>query len=264
MDSKMNIYGKNGQVTIFIIVGAIIVFGILLFFAFRGGLQEEISSVGEENPESLFEFCLNDYVKEGLEFISLRGGYDNKGISKEFAFENEESRNITYLCYNKNSYTSCINQKPTFTEDLKTEIKNQISKDVENCFLEVVDSLESKSYVVNYKYNDFDVEIIPERVIVKTDSELTITKAGKETDYNNLEVSFASRLYETSLTVLEIVNQEARFCYAEISGIMLAYPEFSISLTKTDDLSKIYVVENKKSKEVFRFAVRSCAIPPGL
>jgi len=63
---------------------------------------------------------------------------------------------------------------------------------------------------------------------------------------------------------LEIVNQEARFCYAEISGIMLAYPEFSISLTKTDDLSKIYVVENKKSKEVFRFAVRSCAIPPGL
>ena len=44
---------------------------------------------------------------------------------------------------------------------------------------------------------------------------------------------------------------------------MLLYPEFNIDKIRTSDLITIYSVEKKESGEKFRFAVRSCVIPPG-
>jgi len=256
---------KKGQLTIFIIAALILIGLVGIFFVFRGGtLVEEKTQKLEENPELFLESCIKDKVREGIEFISLRGGYINNKLNINFQFEKEPIRNITYLCYNQNSYLPCINQKPTFMEDLKTEMKNYILEDVENCFVEIRESLGKEGFETNIEYENFEVEIIPKRIIVQTDSEITLTKSGETTKQENIKVEIPSRLYEISSIVQELVNQEARFCYAEGLGISLIYPEFSIDKFKTGESTIIYTVDHKESKERFRFALRGCAIPPGI
>ena len=148
--------------------------------------------------------------------------------------------------------------------DLRGEIKKYISNDVENCFNEITSSFTKEGYEVNTNYNDFKVEIIPKIVIIQTDSEITLTRSGETTKQENFKTEIASRLYEISFIVQELVNQEANFCYSENLGIMLVNPEFIIDKFKTGESTIIYTVDHEESKERFRFAIRGCALPPGL
>ena len=273
MDFKMNKSKKisnrssltsqtRGQVTIFIIIAIMVISAIALFFVFREEVIIEIGGKPEENPEAFFNSCIKDKIEESIIVISLHGGYIDNPLHKEFKFEGENFVNISYLCYTQSNYAQCINQKPLFTQDLKKEIKNYISSDVEDCFNEMVESF-SRGYIVNSDYKDFEVEILPKRVIIQTDLRMTLTKSGESTEYKNFEITVASRLYEISNLVQEIVNQEAEFCYAEDLGISLTYPEFKIDKLTTGE-SLIYSIEHEDSEEKFRFALRTCVIPPAL
>lgn len=255
---------KKGQVTIFIIIGLILITAIALFFVLSKQTTPKTTEKPEENPETFLESCIEDKVKNAVEVISLRGGYPNNNLSINFKFENESYINISYLCYNQNNYLPCINQKPMFMQDLKQEIKNYIARDVESCFNEITKNFNKKGHEVNVNYNDFEVELLPKRIIVQTNSEISLAKSGETTKQENFKISFSSRLYEIASVVQELVNQEARFCYSENLGIMLIYPEFNIDKFRTGGSTTIYTIENKNSKEKFRFAVRGCAIPPGI
>ena len=256
---------KRGQITIFILVAIILLGAIVLFFAFREEAIKEITGKPEENPAAFLETCMNDKIKEAIEVISIHGGYPNNKLYKSFEFEEEGiSVNVSYLCYNQNSYLPCINQKPTFMEDLRFEIKYYIAEDVQNCFDEMTKSFERKGYETTTIYNGFEVEILPKIITIKTSSENILTKSGETTKQEDFKISVASRLYEISFIVQEIVNQEARFCYSEHVGISLIYPEFNIEKFRTGDSDNIYTVEHDDSKEKFRFAVKGCVIPPGI
>ncbi|HED05386.1 MAG TPA: hypothetical protein ENI61_01720 [Ignavibacteria bacterium] len=149
-------------------------------------------------------------------------------------------------------------------QDLKQEIKNYISSNVKECFDKITKNFNKKGYKMNVDYNGFEVELLPKRIIVQTDSKISLTKSDETTKQENFKISFSSKLYEIASVVQELVNQEARFCYSENLGIMLIYPEFNIDKLRTGDSTIIYTVEHKDSKEKFRFAVRGCVIPPGI
>ena len=256
---------NKGQVTIFIVIGVILISAVVLFFLLRGTTITETTGKPEENPEAFLETCIEDKIKEAVEIITLHGGYPNNELNKEFRFEDEGiTVNVSYLCYNQNNYLPCINQKPTFMEDLKSKIKNHISEKVESCFNELTENFNREGYETIKNYNGFEVEIIPKRIIIQTDSDIALTKSSEATKQEDFEINVASRLYEISFLVQEIVNQEARFCYAETLGIALDSPEFIIDKFKTGESTIIYTIEHKDSKEKFRFATRGCVIPPGI
>lgn len=259
MDFKIK---KRGQLTIFIIIGLVLVGATIIFFLFKN--QENIETTGkiEENIEQFLNSCLKDKIKNAINDLSIHGGYIDNSFSLDFQFENEESRNITYLCYTQNYYDLCINQKPGFIQDLKLEIKNYIFNDVKNCFDELTENIVRKGYKIETNYKDFSVNFLPKRVIIQIDSNVVLTVSEETTKEENFEIIIASRFYEIVSLVQELVNEEAEFCNTETVGIMLLYPEFSIEKFKTQD-SIIYTVENLESKEKFRFAVRGCVIPPG-
>jgi hypothetical protein len=254
---------KRGQVTIFIVFGIVIVSVIALFLLYRAGIVPEIWGKPEIDPDAFFDSCIEDKIKETVEIISLQGGYINNPLHKTFKFENEKVfRNISYLCYTQNYYTPCINQEPMLIQHLKDEIKNYISEDVENCFNELTSSLEKQNYVVDAKYKGFEVELMEKKVVVKIDGEIILTKSGETSKQQDFKIIMPSRFYDLAVIVQEIVSQEARFCHFEHLGFMLLYPEFDIDKFRTSDLIIIYTVEYKDTGEKFRFAVRSCVIPP--
>jgi hypothetical protein len=254
--------GRRGQITIFVIIVIILISGTALFFIFREDIEIDIGGKQEENPEAFLNSCMKDKVKESAKIISLHGGYMNNPLHKTFKFEGEDFVNISYLCYTQSNYVQCVNQKPLLLQDLKEEIKNYLSQDMENCFDEMVESFSGR-YVVASNYDSFEVEILPKRINLQTDAGITLTKSEETTEHKDFQISVASRLYEVSSIVQEIVNQEAQFCYAETLGIALTYPELTINKLPTGD-DIIYSVEHIDSEEKFRFAIRDCVIPPGM
>lgn len=255
---------RGGQVAVFIIAGMIIVAGIVFFFLFRGNVVSKIGEGQEINMNSFLDSCIEDKTREAIEIIGLQGGLVNNPLSKEFKFEEEEVfRNISYLCYNQNYYLPCVNQEPMLIQHLKKEIENYISKDIENCFKDLTSSLEKQNYIVDVKYNGFEVELIPKKIIINLDGEIVLTKTEETSRQEGFKVIVPSRFYDLSIVVQEITSQEARFCNFEYLGYMMFYPQWNIDKLRTGDSTIIYTVEHKDSKEKFRFAVRSCAIPPG-
>jgi len=256
---------KRGQVTIFIIIGVIVVAVVSLFFIFGSKIIPEIDFGKEVNPVPFLDSCMEDTIRDTLEVISLQGGYTQSSLYKTFKFSDEEiSRDISYLCYTQNYYISCINQEPMLIQHLKEEIKTDISDEVKTCFDELTSSLEKQNYVVDAKYNGFNIELARGKVIVDIDAELVLTKSGETIKQENFRIIMASKFYDLALVVQEITRQEAEYCNFELLGYMMFYPQWKINKFITSDATTIYTVEHKKSKERFRFAIRSCVIPPGL
>jgi len=256
---------KRGQVTIFIIIAIVIISSITLFFLLREGVKIPGIGIGKEtSPSSFLESCMEDKIKETIEIISSQGGYINPTLYKSFKFEDEDPRDISYLCYNQGNYLPCVNQEPLLIQHLKDEIYNYVEDDVNDCFDGLTSSLEKQGYVVNVNYEkgDFEIELIDGKVVIDIDAEITLTKSGETTKQEDFKIIVPSRFYDLAIVVLEIVNKEATTC--EFSHYdMFLYSKFDINKYRTRDSSVIYSVKHEDSNEEFRFAVRGCVIPPG-
>jgi len=261
------VISKNrGQLTIFIVVGLILISGVALFFLLRTKATSQIGGTTETNANAFLSSCIEQKTKEAVNELSIRGGYLNSTLNIDFMFTKEKVyRNITYLCYTQNNFRPCVVQKPMVFLDMQNGIKNYISSDMESCFNAMVDNFKSQGFTVgeNSKLNSFDVVFGPKKITIQTDSQVTLTKTDETTTQKNFQVILPSRIYEIMTVVQEVVNQEAMFCHFEDSGFTVAYPEFSIDKFDKESGVKIYTIENKVSKERFRFAVRSCSILTG-
>ncbi len=254
---------KRGQVTIFIIVGIILVGIISLFFLIRSGVIPGIGEKPEENPNIFLESCIEDKVKEGIEKISIQGGYIENPLHKKFKLEDENLPvDISYLCYNQNDDLFCVNQEPMLIRHLEDEIKNYISDDVVDCFDKLTSSLINRGYGVDVNYRDFEVELMEKKVVIEIDAELILTKADETSTQEDFKIIIPSRFYDLALVVQEIINKEATICDFN-NYDMLHYPELNINKYRTMDSSIIYNIEHRESGEEFRFAVRGCVTGPG-
>ena len=269
MDSEVKVLNnKSGQLTIFVIAAILIVAIVGLFFLFRTGLLENIGIGGAKtaNVNAFLSSCIEEKTREGIKEISLRGGDLNPQLYTTFLFTAENAkRNISYLCYTQNNFRPCVVQKPTLFVDVENEIHDYIEEDLNACFSEMLANFRDDGFDVdsNSKLNNFKVDFSLRKVILKTDSEVTLEKSGETTTQENFEIIVPSRLYELLGIAQEVINQEAQFCYFEDTGFEITYPEFSVDKQIIASGNLIYTLENLNSKEIFRFAVRSCSIPPG-
>ncbi|MBU3907070.1 MAG: hypothetical protein KKA64_02350 [Nanoarchaeota archaeon] len=256
---------KRSQITLFVIIAIIIVAVILLFFLLRGGIIPEAGGKSVKNPEAYIDSCIKPHVEEAVEILLKQGGSINNTLYREFKFEGEnEFQKISYLCYTQNNYASCINQQPMLIQHLKEEIKNYIENNVKSCFQDLETGLKNEGYEVSSGDLSFDVELLPKKIVIEMNKDLTISKSGKISHYQKFNIVSLNNIYDLTVVAQEIISQEARFCNFEQVGYMIFYPQFEISKFRTGDSTIIYSVEHRKSKERIDFAVRTCVIPPGI
>ena len=202
---------------------------------------------------------IEEKIIEAVNLISSRGGYVSNPLNVSLV-----EGDISYLCYNLNYYLPCINQEPMLINHLEDEVKNYVGRGVRDCVDNFVLSLEEQGYIVDLKYNDFEIEILSGKVEVDIDAEIVYSKSGEQLKIEGVHSVVKSKFYNNAVIVQEIVSQEARYCNFEFLGFMLLYPEYDIDKFRTEDGSVVYWVKERESEEEFKFAVRSCAIPPGL
>ncbi len=255
---------KRGQATIFIIGGVVLISFLVFFFLFKGKIIPPKLGSKETNPNLFLESCIEKKTKEAIKIMAPQGGYINPEFSFKFKFSDGDFQNISYLCYTQNYYIPCINQEPMLIEHLKKEIKDYIAEDVENCFDSFISDLKEQNYEVNSSYSGFDIELAPKKILVKIYGEIITEKTGETLKRENFEVRIPTKIYDLAIVAQEIISQEAEYCHFDQVGFMILNPKFELNKFKTGDSDIIYTIIDKDSKEEFRFAVRSCVIPPGM
>lgn len=246
----------KGQVTIFIILGIMIVIAGILVYVFYPGVRSE-TSFDPKNPSAVFQNCLEDKIKETAELISTQGG----SVEPEhYVTYNEEK--IEYLCYTGEYYVTCVVQQPMLESHIEKEIKEDIKDEADLCADELVQSYESRGYNVNLKKGDFRVELLPKRISVVFNHTLTLSKETEER-YNSLEIAVNNNLYELVSIANSIIGWEAEFGDAEVTTYMNYYRDLKVEKFKQSDGTTIYIITDRNNGNKFQFASRSVAWPPG-
>lgn len=244
--------GNKGQVTIFIILAIVIVAVLLIIFYPR--IKNVFIPV---SPSIQVEDCVTKELGNFVQDLASQGG----SLEPEnFILYNDKK--IDYLCYTNEYYKTCVMQQPFIKQKFEEEVAKFISAKAKNCVQELVDSFESKGYSVDKKPGNVSVEIAPKNLKIIVSMPLTLTKETSET-FDKFVISKPGNMYEILIISQAILNYEARYGDSVPEDFMLLYPNLRIQKLKQADGSKIYIVEDRDTKDSFTFATRSLSWPEG-
>ena len=249
--------GRRAQATIFIIIGIIIVAAAVIIYLFWPRISQPFQGVSE-NPESFIEDCLNTELKKNVDLISKQGGLINP---VNYVLNNNDK--VEYLCYTSEYYLTCYMQRPLLKQNIEDEIKKSIKNKVDSCFSEMKAELEKKGNSVGVNKKDFSVELFPGRIRVAIDSNVVVSSNRETKTYNRINADLRSNLYDLTAIASSITNWEARYGDAETTVYMAYYPSIKVEKVKLNDGSKVYIITDRNTDEVFKFASRSVVFPAG-
>jgi hypothetical protein len=246
----------KGQVTIFIIIGIVIVAGIILLFFFLGGV--EVDSPADLGPKVFVDKCVRDVVEASVEKMLENGGEILP--SRAIAYKGEE---WNYLCYQADYYQGCYNIHPMLEMQIEAEIVRDTETDVQGCFNSMREDFEDRGFDVGGGATEYSVDILPGMVEISLSKRIDVSREGSSQSFEDFDSEILSPIYELVQIARDVVNSEAQYCNFEYNGYMLLYPRYDIRRIDYSD-SKIYRLIDRRSKDEFRFAVRSCAFAPGI
>ncbi|MBS3071231.1 hypothetical protein J4407_02950 [Candidatus Pacearchaeota archaeon] len=255
--NKKGGFNKSGQITIFIILAVIIVAGgVILYFIFPEATTG--FGVSTNNPNLYIQNCMEDEIENNVDIISSQGGSMNP---ENFILYKDDK--IDYLCYTSEFYVSCAMQQPLLKQHIEEEIKESIKDETDSCFNSLVEDFENQGYDVNLVRGKTTAEILPKRVEVTFENDLTLTKENSER-YEKIVVTVNKNIYELMSIANSILNMEARYGDSETTIYMNYYHDLKVEKLEQNDGSTIYILTNRDTNEKFQFASRSVAFPPGI
>jgi hypothetical protein len=260
MNLKRGYINNKGQVTIFIIVAILIVgLAVLLYFLLPG--LKSNAETQTSSPSEYIDTCMRSKIINTVEITSLKGGVYNSTNVPTYNYLGNKTQ---YLCYTNQYYAPCVVQEPLLLQHMESSIKDEIISDTNSCFQSLVESYKNKGYEASLKNSQTEpmVEILPGRIIVTFDNELTLKKSETQ-NYKNFQITIDSKLYELSGFAMSIMDWEQKFGDAPLETYMNFYPELIIKKSTQLDGTDVYLIKNVESKDKFQFAVRSLVLPPG-
>ena len=247
---------RGGQVTIFVIVGIIIVVAGVLVYSFYPQIKTTLGFEAS-NPSAFIQGCLEEDIENNLETLSLQGGSLDP---QHYMFYDDEK--IEYLCYTSEYYQTCVVQQPMLQNHIESEIEGAIDARAVECFDKLEQSYISKGYSVDLKKNNMSVMLLPEKVVATFDYELVLTKGDVET-YDSFEVIVHNNIYELVSITNSIIDWETSYGDAETTIYMDYYHDLKVEKKKQSDGSTVYILTDRDDGNKFQFASRSIAWPPG-
>ncbi len=218
----MNIFfsSRKGQITIFIIVGIIIVAGVALFFIFRD--KAPVQSSSSENQEVYVKIlsCVESLSQEGVKDVALNGGY--YVIPEEVAFHYYTDE-VPYY------YLDLKNRMPSL-ERVEREIGDYIKNKLDECVNFTY--FEEKGFEFNRGTISADVTINMEDVDVNVVYPVSVSKGEDRGVFKYFNTDFDSdlgKIYYASESLIKDYSGDTD----------------SVCLTCIDSISEKYAVHVK-------------------
>lgn len=248
-------FNQKGQVTIFIIVAVLIVAAAVLIYFLVPGLRVDVV-FDETSPQEYIQICIEEDLRETIEEVSLQGGSLNPQPS--LLWQNHE---LQYLCYTNGERERCVVHIPFVKSHLQSEVESDLEESVRFCFNGLKDEYERTGYDVSLREGETIMEILPGRIELDMDYEITVTKDDRIT-YDDFVIILNSNLYELMAISQHILDWEARHGDANCGYYMENYRDIKCSKPQRDIEGTVYVLESKETGEIFQFASRSLVLGP--
>lgn len=249
---------RKGQLTIFIIAAVVVIALIAMVYLFFPGVLVGLGIVSG-NPQTFIQNCIEENLKENVEKISLQGGY----LEPENFILYKDNK-IEYLCYNENYYLPCVMQQPFLKQQVENEIKRGVKNQADICFDSMQESFERRGYEVNLQKGGSFVELLPERIVLIFENELTLTQGSESQRFEKINIVLNNNLYELTSIANSILNWEAIFGDAETTIYMSYYHDLKVEKIKQSDGGTVYILTDRNTRDKFQFASRSVVFPPGI
>ena len=259
---------KRGQVTIFVILGIVVLFLILILTVFRDTLLEsrfgtqtndDLVSTQVESIREYVEECIEETGYEIISVLGKQGGSLNPGLSKYWYGED-----ISYLCYTEQG-GPCYKMVPFLTSHMEGEITDYVSERLVDCV--EFSSWESRGYEISAGDYRVETTIGDENVIILVDYPITITRGDSVLEENRFSKNFDVPLGKLARVAKMIVNQESdprRFGQVFLMPLMtLFHGEIEIKRDTHGLYDEVYTLSLRDDifsmvgeEYVFQFAVR--------
>lgn len=255
MKNMLEIRGRRGQLTLFVVLALVAVSLILLFYLWIKPTYIDGSSGGLTG----FDGCVEESVLENVELLGKQGGYGSVGFG--YAYNGDV---LPYLCYTNLYHKQCVVQEPFLDESFASELQRLIKEDVENCYSNSINELKAKGYDVVSGGVDVSVELVPENVVVNIDAPTSVSSGGDSSErFVNFDVNVRSNIYEMLMIATSIIQYETEFGDSDVTTLMVYYPNYIIDKLKQSDGTTLYIIQDKETETKFQFASRSLAWPAG-
>lgn len=250
---------KRGQVTLFVILGIVIVALIVLLLAFRKDIMPKTGSL--ENLEEVMrnidkgiKGCMAQSAEEPIKRIGLQGGYLS---TPEGSYRRWNDYPISYLCYNMANTEACRNRFLTvgnMEEQLAAAIKENMAK----CFaVEEFADLGLIKTIEVMPVDNFDVKttISKDIVTVELNAKVEVKGSGGSKVKDKFEVPIRSplgELYDVSQDILDAETTLGRF--DQLTYMLAKMSRYTIYVQKPYP-DKIYQIKLREKDYIFQFAV---------
>ncbi|MBW3015535.1 hypothetical protein KY330_03875 [Candidatus Woesearchaeota archaeon] len=186
---------KRGQITIFLIIGILIVVLLALFFIVRD--KEITPEFDTAQIKSFTETCLNKVSKDGLYFISLQGGYYDTP---------EPNRAYSYI---KIPYywdgTAHVPTKETIERELEKYIDNELPECIDG-----FNTFTQQGYSFQLQEPMSDVMILASTIDIKLSLPVKITKDESIVKLNHFTSALAFDFNNVYDLVTRIVDEQKK------------------------------------------------------
>ncbi|HTZ41588.1 MAG TPA: hypothetical protein VMC07_00040 [Candidatus Omnitrophota bacterium] len=246
---------RKGQVTIFIIIAVVIVAIAVLLYLFVPSIKTTLG-VQQQNPRAFMQTCMEKDIKDNLDTISLHGGDINPTFYSTF-----DNIKIKNLCYATLYCTLCTVQEPQLQSHIEQQIKNNLQNTVDDCLNSMKDNYEKQGYTVNLQTGPFEFSLLPNKAVAIINSSLTLTKTSTE-KYDSFNVVVNNNLYELVALANNIIQWETTYGSVDVALYMNLYSNLKVEKKLLSDNTKIYIITDRDTKDMFEFASRSYALSP--
>ncbi len=226
---------KRGQISIFVIIGILIIVVVGIWFGVRSGIFEKEKVNPEVQPiYSFVEDCLKKTGYEAIDYTSKKGGYF---VSPNLSLDN----GIPYYLYEgKNLMPS------------KEKFEEQISLYIEDSLIFCINGfIDFPDFEVEFQDLKTETKILDENVEIKLNYPLSILKGENSYTFKNFEVDIPVRLgivyssaFDIILNQMDIPDSVDIFLINEVGLIN----DVDINLLDYDDRVVILTIVDKNSK----------------
>jgi hypothetical protein len=261
---KENKLNKKSQVTLYIILGLIVLIAVVAVFYLKDYIiksdfekeLENIQVIEEFKPvKNYLDSCISKITLDGATILGLQGGYinipyDDSPVSDRTPFLNKLSvfnNNILQVPYWFYETANGI-QKTQIPgkEDMQDELANYVALNLNNC-------LNNFTAFEGYDFGKFNnpkinIEIENEKILVKVESDFEVSKGDLTTKFDKFLVSLDNplgNLYDNAKILIE-ENMQNNFFEERTYDMMVLYDEIPLSNTEFSCETKIWNVNKIK------------------
>jgi hypothetical protein len=237
-------HAKTGQVTIFIILGLVLVASIGVFLFYQTPEEQQIpETIDKASVTQYVNTCLKNVAENIVAKISMQGGMYNPIVYRTY-----EGNNISYWCYGE-SPNQCVNAVLT-KEDIAGQIIYGIKQEINSCL--DFQAFEDQGYAVTKGALDGTAVIQDNEIDITLTYPLKIKKSSEVT-VDSFQAVIPSSLGALYTVAHDIINSEAE--HESFNTVSYTINHTSIQIKKSKPYPAIIYTLTKEDT-ILQFAVQ--------